>query len=233
VAVTYWPFLIAANPFLDYRVVLCPDFIERSERAHVLRNSIEETYSDEGFDNRLQFAEVKDVRLGLLSIFYKKTRLQGKTDSSGRSFVNIEGILIKGSVDRKKLKSVEAERLLESVHPQIQNAFESFWSAGASASTCVASYLTVDLDETQYPDRSASSPAKRPTVLERQIASPPTPPKDRGSRWKASTSTRALMILLTVLGIALMLVVIGYIDLARKYDKLKRNYDFVTTYGPY
>jgi hypothetical protein len=132
VAMTYWPFLIAANRFLDYRLAICPDFIEESACKHLFRTKIDLSFDDEP-EGKLRFQEITDERVGKLSLFHKFTWVrQGEAvarDSCGRPLARVFGIVMRGEVDRKRLKSADAERLIDELMPTIDAAFDSFWSS--------------------------------------------------------------------------------------------------------
>jgi hypothetical protein len=131
VAMTYWPFLIAANRFLDYRLAICPDFIEESACKHLFRTKIDLSFDDEP-EGKLRFQEITDERAGKLSLFHKFTWVrQGEAvarDSCGRPLARVFGIVMRGEVDRRRLKSADAERLIDELMPTIDAAFDSFWS---------------------------------------------------------------------------------------------------------
>src|SRR5580704_19786538 len=99
----YWLFLIAANEHWDYRVVLCPDFIDQAGRRLVLRNCFDpSTALAEGIGSR----NVTDEQLGSISLFFRAARVkEGSRDAydvAGRPLVRISGIAVRHHGTRER-----------------------------------------------------------------------------------------------------------------------------------
>jgi len=175
---TYWPFMIAANRSLDYRLAICPDFVEENGCKHLFRTKIDLSFDDEP-EGKLRFQEITDDRVGKLSLFHKFTWVrQGEAvarDACGRPLARVCGIVMRGEVDRKRLKSADAERLIDELMPTIDAAFQSFWSAGDRGQTSRSTGRTFAAGRQAGPPRQigmSDAPAKGNSPP-RLVASPP------------------------------------------------------------
>jgi hypothetical protein len=192
VAMTYWPFLIAANRFLDYRLAICPDFIEESACKHLFRTKIDLSFDDEP-EGKLRFQEITDERAGKLSLFHKFTWVrQGEAvarDSCGRPLARVFGIVMRGEVDRRQLKSADAERLIDELMPTIDAAFDSFWSGddrGQTSRSAARAFAA---------GRQAGQPQ------ETSIGGAPATPPHRAAAPTSPGNKRAISVSLSVAGL--------------------------------
>jgi hypothetical protein len=133
VATEYWPFLVAANQQLDYRVILCPNFINEAGRSDILRTNVGNV-SEDDHEGRLLFIQVQDRELGPFGIFFSETKANSNGepafDLGSRPVRRFAGLVVKGVVNRQQFKSAEAEKLLIDTEREFQACFEAFWKAG-------------------------------------------------------------------------------------------------------
>jgi hypothetical protein len=220
----YWPFLIAASDLAEYRVVLCPDFIASARRVNTLRNSVD-VCAEDYLEGRLQFAAVKDEKVGPLSIFYKNTRFQkDRTDASGRPLVDVAGIVIRGVIDRKQLRSAEAERLLENSQPEITAALMTFWSSGASAQATTSASRPVSWEAPRSPPdnrKYAVSESDSVTVHQAQSGGPSKSDYQSSLDLRSRISRRVFVMLLVLLAASTLTNAVLYRRYAPLSDQIR------------
>lgn len=190
-ATEYWPFLVAANKQLDYRVVLCPNFIEKSGRSHMLRTNVGQV-EDGDYEGKLQFLQTRDEHLGPFGIFFRETAAQVNDelahDVAGRRIRRIAGVVIKGVVNRQQFKSAEAEKLLVETEDEFQTYFENFWNAGKSADVKTSAVRIIgegaprpiaipnpDAPQKRTSGANSGSPVASPVSENRKIKAPAKP----------------------------------------------------------
>jgi hypothetical protein len=120
----YWSFLIAANENWDYRVVLCPDFIEQAGRRSILRNCFDpSTALAEGTGSR----DFVDDKAGTVSLYFRACRIKDGDrdayDDSGRPLVMISGIAVRSRSLQERSHLAAAKCALEHAQPEISNIF--------------------------------------------------------------------------------------------------------------
>jgi hypothetical protein len=157
--IEYWPFLIAANESWDYRIVLCPDFIERAGRRSVLRNCLDpSTALAEGTGS----CHVSDERLGTVSLHFKASRLRDGIgdayDNSGRPLVTIGGIAIRPGLRQGRLDPTALQRALEQALPGIANILAQVRSAETSPKLRLSEKQSYCDDETYFDEVEATLP---------------------------------------------------------------------------
>ena len=124
----FWPFLIAANQHWDYRVLLCPDFINRAGRKDFFRKQLDPSPTADG---KVRSQDVMDAKFGRISLFYRTTpvRRDGLEayDKSGRLLVRHEGIVVRQFGSSPRLGDAEARRLIEHASTRIDEVFDAAW----------------------------------------------------------------------------------------------------------
>jgi hypothetical protein len=163
----FWPFLVAANPTLDYRVILCPDFIESSGRRELFR------YIDlpSSANGTIQLQEVDDDQLGRMLIFFRSTRVcEGSGDvydAAGRPFFRYEGIVIRATREDRAVDGAVAERAINQALSEMDKVFTSFWTATTRPSTTLSKqqYLGLDAPPPEPPPPKPPLPEPPPIAL--------------------------------------------------------------------
>src|SRR5262245_21130335 len=149
----FWPFLIAANQHWDYRVLLCPDFIDRKDFFSAARPV-------PTADGKIRSQYVTDAKFGSVRLLYKTTPVrrngQEAYDESGRPLVRHEGIVVREFEGSHRLGEVEAKRLIQDAAKRIDEVFDAAWPAPSPPSPIPS------------PPQTAGSGAPSPT--------PPPPP---------------------------------------------------------
>src|SRR5262245_35814772 len=150
----FWPFLIAANQHWDYRVLLCPDFIDRKD---FFRKQLDPSPTADG---KIRSQYVTDAKFGSVRLLYKTTPVrrngQEAYDESGRPLVRHEGIVVREFEGSHRLGEVEAKRLIQDAAKRIDEVFDAAWPATSPPSPIPS------------PPQTAGSGAPSPT--------PPPPP---------------------------------------------------------
>jgi len=145
----FWPFLIAANRHWDYRVLLCPDFIDRKD---FFRKQLDPSPTADG---KIRSQYVTDAKFGPVSLFYRTSPVrkdgQEAYDESGRPLVRHEGIVVKELGGRHRLGEAEAKRLIEDAAKRIDEVFDAAWPVTLPPSPIPS--------HPQTSDRGAPSPA--------------------------------------------------------------------------
>jgi hypothetical protein len=125
-----WPFLMGASDYSDYRVVVCPEFIESSGRAQAFR-SLVETCLDGEADEAVRSRHVADDRIGPCSLFYRVSRVRKKDgssayDAAGRPLLRVDGVVVQRDGNHGRLDPQEGDRLIERALPTLDSSFAAF-----------------------------------------------------------------------------------------------------------
>ncbi len=127
---------MAASPRSDYRVVLCPDFIEANKRRGIFRSSELDILS--GIDGTLETVEVNDEKLGKIQFFYKSSAIKQHgipiQDTQSRPLLRVDGVVTRPRPHDAALTKLEAEDLIEQSRPEISAAFDQFWKSDGPSS---------------------------------------------------------------------------------------------------
>lgn len=194
-----WPFLMAASDYSDYRVVLCPKFIQDAERKELFRTNIDPASG--GNSGALRHADVSDERLGRLSLYYNVIRVKrdgaDAYDPSGRPLLRIEGIVTRNLDGQPPLRLDEAARLILESASEIDGAFEDFWSGKERAPVGVSLARSTKPKRPDPPPNPPLDPKLGPRKPER--TNPPPKPPTRISR-----SLTVDVILVAALGVSVI-----------------------------
>jgi hypothetical protein len=140
-----WPFLMGASDYSDYRVVVCPDFIERSGRAQIFRN-VFDTSLDEDSGETVRSAHLRDDKIGSCSLFYRVRQIRERDgssayDAAGRPLLRVDGVVVQRNGSDDRLNPKEADRLIERALPTLDPSFTAFWTAKRKIPTAVSKQL--------------------------------------------------------------------------------------------
>lgn len=123
-----WPFLFTRNQWLDYRGVLCPDFILDANRSGIFREVLPQDLGDTELEELTRVAHKTDRTLGELTFVYRTdvARIDGhaETDPQGRPIRRYFGAVVKGSVSER---GVDPDRVMRSVVREAEETFARFW----------------------------------------------------------------------------------------------------------
>ncbi|WP_324282629.1 hypothetical protein VKI22_03515 [Cyanobacterium aponinum UTEX 3221] len=127
-----WLFLVSANPYLDYRTVIAPDFLCKAKRTSLLaRNAGGDLTSH-------KISYVEDSQIGSLTLVFRVIEaiaedlgVEGNgvlKDSFGRKIYLIKGLVFKGKLSNIQL----TEQDFENLHNEIKNYYPAFWKSTTS-----------------------------------------------------------------------------------------------------
>ncbi len=162
-----WPFLMGASDYSDYRVVVCPEFIESSGRAQAFRNLVE-TCLDGEADEAVRSRHIADDRIGPCSLFYRVSRVR-KTDGSsaydaaGRPLLRVDGVVVEREANCGRLDPQEADRLIERALPTLDSSFAAFSAAKRKIPATLSKQLVPE-EKNGGPPR-APRPTPSPLIL--------------------------------------------------------------------
>jgi hypothetical protein len=158
-----WPFLMGASDYSDYRLVVCPQFIDTSGRTQAFRRLVESCLDGEA-DDVVQSRHVTDERIGPCSLFYRVSRVR-KTDGSsaydpaGRPLLRVDGVVVERDANGGGLNPEEADRLIDRALPTLDSSFAAF-SVAKHKTPATLSKQLVQKERIAEPPRSS-----RPTWL--------------------------------------------------------------------
>lgn len=127
-----WLFLVSANPYLDYRTVIAPDFLCKEKKTSLLaRNAGGDLISH-------KISYVEDSQIGSLTLVFRVIEaiaedlgVEGNgvlKDSFGREIYLIEGLVFNSKLSNIQL----TEQDFENVHNEIKNYYPDFWESTTS-----------------------------------------------------------------------------------------------------
>lgn len=127
-----WLFLVSANPYLDYRTVIAPDFLCKAKRTSLLARNAGGDLTPH------KITYVDDSPIGSLTLVFRVIEaitedlgVEGNgvlKDSFGREIYVIEGLVFKGKLSNIQL----TEKDFENVHNEIKNYYPDFWESTTS-----------------------------------------------------------------------------------------------------
>lgn len=129
-----WSFLVSANPYLDYRTVIAPDFLCNAKKTTLLARNAGGDLTPH------KITYVEDSVIGSLTLVFRVTKASAEDlevegngvlkDSFGREIYVIEGLVFKGKLSNIQL----TEGDFENVHNEIKNHYPDFWESTTSQS---------------------------------------------------------------------------------------------------
>ncbi|WP_017293036.1 hypothetical protein [Geminocystis herdmanii] len=122
-----WLFLVSANPYLDYRTVIAPDFLCDAKKTSLLARNAGGDLTPH------KITYVDDSKIGSLTLVFRVIEaiaedlgIEGNgvlKDSFGREIYVIEGLVFKGKLSNIQL----TEQDFENLHNEIKNYYPAFW----------------------------------------------------------------------------------------------------------
>jgi WD40 repeat protein len=124
-----WIFLVSANPYLDYRTVIAPDFMCDNKTTFLLAQ-------EAGGDlKESKIVYINDSKVGKLTLVFRvieaiaeDLRIEGNgvlKDYFGREIVLIEGLVFKERLEEIKLQEVDFDQ----VHNKVKEHYREFWES--------------------------------------------------------------------------------------------------------
>lgn len=143
---TFWPFLYAANPDLDYRTVVAPDFLVHGKSVSLLRQNLEPKI-DQRTEGEIRSTHLNANGIGPVSLFYRsvfvKESGEDVLDNSGRSIARVNGIVFRGLKDKSGFGLGEIETLIDQAEASLDDKFREFWSKTSGCPAIPSSSMQV------------------------------------------------------------------------------------------
>lgn len=138
-----WPFMLTANRWLDYRIVLLPEFIKNAAQLDALVSVANRCSEDEGPSDG--FKRMDSPELGRLIVWYEKlvAKIDGKDllDHVGRPIFRVQGIIFRNYSNESDVAHLIDPELAQRMRTKADVAFADF---GKSRSP-IAPVIAVDL----------------------------------------------------------------------------------------
>jgi hypothetical protein len=127
-----WPFMLAANPWLDYRIVLKPEFITTPKQMGVLTAIADGGLQGESLDTA-NVVKHDSPELGSCLIWYEKkaVRTNGKDlmDRAGRPIYRVQGLILRDLSGAPEGLNPADDDALRTMRTMADEAFARFESA--------------------------------------------------------------------------------------------------------
>lgn len=138
-----WPFMLTANRWLDYRIVLRPEFIKNATQLDALVSVANRCSQDEGPSDG--FKKMESPELGRLIVWYEKlvAKVDGKDllDHVGRPIFRVQGILFRNYSNESEVGHPIDPQLARRMRTEADAAFAAF----RTAKSPIEPVLAVDL----------------------------------------------------------------------------------------
>ncbi|MBD2507796.1 hypothetical protein H6G91_10990 [Nostoc muscorum FACHB-395] len=152
-----WHFLVSRNRSLDYRTVVAPDFICEAKIYNLLARVADGdlTESKMGF-----FRQVIGSKAGDFTIAFRVIKATGQhlnpegkneilKDSFGREIYLIEGVVLKGIVNKKEFFVTNKD--IEEAHELLMTGYKQFWEYSEPTPAIPSHKFSLSIDSSSTP----------------------------------------------------------------------------------
>lgn len=122
-----WIFAVSANPYLDYRTLIAPDFLCQAKKTSLLARNAGGDLTDQ------KKVYIDDQKVGQLTLIFRVMeaiandfRIEGDgvlKDPFGREIYLTEGLVFKGKLSNIQLTIED----FDNIHNEVKDNFRDFW----------------------------------------------------------------------------------------------------------
>ncbi len=167
-----WPFLVSRNKVLGYQAIVAPDFMIEAKIAGLLANE-----AGGNLTKHPRYRKLK-TKTGDITLVYRVVSAIDNNelfrDEFGRPILWIEGIVLKGSVEKIEI----TEKELQESHRRVENGYREFWVTTSNVSVKPSKPFMIPFEE----DAVTKVTKLDKTMLDRQPIETPTSSSEQERR---------------------------------------------------